>query len=67
MVYLVKLETVLWSLELASEVFLDFFVHDFGGEEPDSAGQNSRKNTVARDARLGKNLRPRKGNCISRD
>ena len=28
-----KLYSVLWSLELASELFHDFFAYDFGGEE----------------------------------
>lgn len=41
------------------------FAYDFGGEDPDSAGRNSRKNTVARDARMEKNLASRKGNFVT--
>ena len=38
---------VLWSLELASEVFHDFFAYDHGGEDAHSAGWNSRNSDVA--------------------
>ena len=58
---------VLWSLELASEFFHDFFAYDFGGEDSDSAGRNSRKNTVAKDAQLARILESRKGNLVTGD
>ena len=38
---------VLWSLELASEVFHDLFASDHGGEDAHLAGRNSRKSAVA--------------------
>ena len=28
---------ILWSLELVSEIFYNFFTYDISGEEPDSA------------------------------
>ena len=65
---------ILWSLELASEVFHDFFaifsLMILAGKirlQPSLQGRNSRKNTVARDARLERNFAPRKGISISRD
>ena len=55
------------SLELAPEVFHDFFAHDFWWEDPDSVGRNSRKNTVARDARMERNLASQKSNLLTKN
>ena len=57
---------VLWSLELASEIFHDFFAYDSGGKDLDSALTSRTKfqkehNTVARNARSERNLALRKG------
>ena len=40
----------MWSLELASEFYHDFFAYDFGGEDPDSA-LITRKNSQKEDVR----------------
>ncbi len=63
--------SVLWSLELASEFYHDFFAYDFGGGgklrlgfKPLSTRAKSQK---ARDARLERNLASRKGNLVTKD
>ena len=46
-------------------VFCHFLAYDFGEEDPDSAGRNSRtKNTVARDARMERNLASQNSNLV---
>ena len=61
---------VLWSLQLASEFFDDFFAYDFGGGKvrlgfkPLSTRAKSQK---ARDARLERNLASRKGNLVTKN
>ena len=41
------------KIRYPSEAFHCFFAYDFGEEDPDSAGQNSRKNTVAHEKEFG--------------
>lgn len=50
------------KIRYTSEVFHVFFAYDFGGKHPDSAGRNSRKNMVARDARMERDLASQKSN-----
>ena len=61
---------VVWSLELASEIFHDFLLIILAGKtrfQLSSPGQNSRKNTVAIDARLERNLASRKGILVTKN
>lgn len=50
-----------------SEGFDDFFHYKFSEEEPDSAEQNSRKNTAAKDAQMKKNFASRKSNLVTKN
>ena len=52
----------MWSLELASEVFHDFFAYDLGGKDAHSAGRNSRKSAVAVEMEFGSTM----GNWVTK-
>ena len=57
-------------LELASEIFHDFSHIILAGKtriQLSSPGRNSRKNTIAIDARLERNLAWRKGNLVTKN